>query len=464
MALSEGNVYVTDGAIPAVKNGYWLVVLPSTTLPTPLNRLPIGTYIGLNGRWVSQPNTTFNITINQGGLASVTIKRTDNSTIATATTPEYTVADTTIVNTNGEEIAVALAAGADVVIPLQQAEGTTGLGGITFPANTTGTIPNVNYTDSDGSEQSEPYGAEIVCTPQETLDEQVATASDSEIVTAINNAGKGIAIRDDLIQDQIGGSGILMGLEFGTSLSTPRGLDVYSGTLYVANVASNNLLLFNIANKSAAPTVYTGLPTGFSKVAVDGTYILGVGSTNTTNSIQVRSFASPATTVQTISYGARTYSCALIGGVAYVGALLVGEYKKYDPATGAQIGSAISTSNSSVRAILPHTNGTQYWVLTSNGALGTVELRNLSDDSLASSFSVNGGAGLNAMAYCNGNLCITYNQATGPSFLRGYSTAGVLQYTTYLNTLNCFGVASTGTYLMFSKDAYNELSNLFFVT
>lgn len=336
--------------------------------------------------------------------------------------------------------------------------------------NITAPDATINVVDQNSNPLATLVGKSNSTTTQEitvessNLEEILDDNTVSDIADTLETVGKDVTVRDQLIKNQTGGTtGILQGLTFGSSLSTPRGMDWMADNLYVANAISNNLVIFNTDNKAAAPSVVTGFPTGFSKVTVDGTYILGVGSTNTTNSIQVRSFASPSTTLQTISYGARTYSCALIGGVAYVGALLTGEIKKYNPATGAQIDSAIATSNTGVRAILPHTNGTQYWVLTSNGALGTVELRNLSDDSLASSFSVNGGTGLNTMVYCNGNLCITYNQATGPSFLRGYSTAGVLQYSEYLATLNCFGLASTGNYLMYSKDAYNELANLIFV-
>jgi len=53
----------------------------------------------------------------------------------------------------------------------QQAEGTTGLGGITFPANTTGIIPDVQWTDSDGSSETAPYGSSIVCTPSKDLED-----------------------------------------------------------------------------------------------------------------------------------------------------------------------------------------------------------------------------------------------------------------------------------------------------
>ena len=74
------------------------------------------------------------------------------------------------------------------VIPDQSAQGTTGQGAITFPANTTGTIPDVDYTDSDGSSQSAPYGTSIVCSPSKDLDEYTAQELEDGLTETQRNA------------------------------------------------------------------------------------------------------------------------------------------------------------------------------------------------------------------------------------------------------------------------------------
>jgi hypothetical protein len=148
----------------------------------------VGTYIGYKDKWVSQPNTTFNITINNGDL-TVAITRSDNTLIATAT-GNFQVGNTLIKNTVGTTIATALAQGADVIIPLQEAEGSTGQGSFTFPANTIGEVPDVPWTDSDGTPMVAPYGTPIVCnaTVCPTLQEVIDANTSANIATAINNA------------------------------------------------------------------------------------------------------------------------------------------------------------------------------------------------------------------------------------------------------------------------------------
>jgi len=57
-------------------------------------------------------------------------------------------------------------------IPDQTAKGTTDAGEISFAANTEGVIPDVDYTDSDGVEKTNPYGDALVCTPLSSLTDQ----------------------------------------------------------------------------------------------------------------------------------------------------------------------------------------------------------------------------------------------------------------------------------------------------
>ena len=70
----------------------------------------------------------------------------------------------------------------------QTAEGTTGAGTITFPANTTGTIPDVDYTDSDGSAASVPYGTSLVCTPSKDLPDYTNQELEDGLSEAQRNA------------------------------------------------------------------------------------------------------------------------------------------------------------------------------------------------------------------------------------------------------------------------------------
>lgn len=74
------------------------------------------------------------------------------------------------------------------VIPDQSAQGTTGQGAITFPTNTIGTIPDVDYTDSDGSSQSAPYGTSIICSPSKDLDEYTTQELEDGLTETQRNA------------------------------------------------------------------------------------------------------------------------------------------------------------------------------------------------------------------------------------------------------------------------------------
>lgn len=74
----------------------------------------------------------------------------------------------------------------------QTAQGTTGAGTITFPANTTGTIPDVDYTDSDGSAASVPYGTSLVCTPSKDLADYTCGELNSGLTRAQKELLQGI--------------------------------------------------------------------------------------------------------------------------------------------------------------------------------------------------------------------------------------------------------------------------------
>ena len=249
----NGNVLVTDDAIPPVQNGYWLVVLASIRTPPVRNRLPVGAYIGYNGKWVSQPNTIINITINNGGgSASITIQREDGSVIGTATTSPFTVGNTSIVNSLGTEIASAQAQGDAVLIPNQTAEGTTGLGGIAFSTNTVGTIPDVAYTDSDGSPETAPYGSTITCTPVvcQTLDELVDTSTSADVITAIQLANKECPVLEGLATEY-GGIG-----NFNTwgATTTPYCVGVNNNEFYVV-LDGGSVQVFDAATRTLQRTV-----------------------------------------------------------------------------------------------------------------------------------------------------------------------------------------------------------------
>jgi hypothetical protein len=248
----NGNVIVTDDAIPPVQNGYWLVVLASVRTPPVRNRLAVGAYIGYNGKWVSQPNTIINITINNSGSASITIRREDGSVIGTATTSPFTVLNTSIVNSLGTEIAVAKAQGDAVLIVNQTAEGTTGLGGITFPTDTTGIIPDVDYTDSDGSPQNAPYGSPITCTPIvcPTLDELVNTSSSPDVITAVQLANKECPVLEGLALEY-GGIG-----NFSTwgATTTPYCVGIENNEFYVV-LNGGSVQVFDAATRTLQRTI-----------------------------------------------------------------------------------------------------------------------------------------------------------------------------------------------------------------
>ena len=106
---------------------------------------------------------------------------------------DVTCANGTVVITNTDDtelysVSVPSGGTAEQVIPNQTAQGTTGQGAITFPANTTGTIPDVDYTDTDGSSQSVPYGTSIVCTPAKDLDEYTAQELEDGLTETQRNA------------------------------------------------------------------------------------------------------------------------------------------------------------------------------------------------------------------------------------------------------------------------------------
>jgi len=247
----NGNVLVTDDAIPPVQNGYWLVVLTSVRTPPVRNRLPDGAYIGYNGKWVSQPNTIINITINNGGgSTSITIRREDGSVIGTATTSPFTVLNTPIVNSEGTEIASAQAHGDAVLIPNQTAEGTTGLGGIAFSTNTVGIIPDVAYTDSDGSPATAPYGSSITCSACPTLDELVNTSSSAQVITAVQLANKECPVLEGLAAEY-GGVG-----NFATwgATTTPYCVGVNGNEFYVV-LNSGSVQVFDAATRTLQRTV-----------------------------------------------------------------------------------------------------------------------------------------------------------------------------------------------------------------
>ena len=248
----NGNVIVTDDAIPPVQNGYWLVVLTSVRTPPVRNRLPDGAYIGYQGKWVSQPNTIINITINNTSHADVTLLREDGTQIAIVTVAIYTVANTDIINTLGDIIAIAQAAGDPVEIPLQTAEGTTGLGGINFPANTVGEIPDVNWTDSDGSPMSNPYGSDISCTPTvcQTLDELVDSSSSADVITAVQLANKECPVLEGLALEY-GGIGNF--LTWGAT-TTPYCVGVNSDEFYVV-LDGGSVQVFDAATRTLQRTI-----------------------------------------------------------------------------------------------------------------------------------------------------------------------------------------------------------------
>jgi len=112
-----------------------------------------------------------------------------------------TCADGTVVITNSDGDTlytkeVASGATATQQVADQTAEGTTGAGTITFPANTTGIIPDVDYTDSDGSAASVPYGTSLVCTPSKGL----ADYTNQELENGLSEAQRNALTRVSLFK------------------------------------------------------------------------------------------------------------------------------------------------------------------------------------------------------------------------------------------------------------------------
>ena len=88
---------------------------------------------------------------------------------------------------------------AEQVIADQTAEGTTGLGAIYFPAGTIGTIPDVEYTDTDGSPASAPYGSAIACSAAADGTVKIKNSADTLLYTVEVGSGD---TEEQVIPDQ----------------------------------------------------------------------------------------------------------------------------------------------------------------------------------------------------------------------------------------------------------------------
>jgi hypothetical protein len=339
-------------------------VLPSKRQPPVRNRLADGAYIGYQGKWVSQPNTIINITINNTSSSSVTLLREDGTQIAIVTVPTYTVVSTDITNTLGDIIATAQAAGEPVEIPLQTAEGTTGLGDISFPANTVGVIPNVNWTDSDGSPMSNPYGSDISCTPVvcPTLDELVVSSTNQQVYDAIVLASKECFIQGQLLDRYKVGGFASIG-SFGTLAGSNGASMVYNGLIYITSL--NNVLIYN-ATTYALQTTVTGF-NGASEMAMspDGSQYAVVnfsGNTvrimDTAANTQIASFATIASP-WTVSYNAA-------GTELYISTITTSTITRYNLA-GSTLGTVTGFDG---RILEVRRVGTNYHVLTATGTAG----------------------------------------------------------------------------------------------
>jgi len=113
-------------------------------------------------------------------------------------------ADGTVNIVNSEDTllyskSVASGGTAEQVIADQTAEGTTGLGAISFPAGTTGTIPDVEYTDTDGSPATAPYGSAIACSAAADGTVEIKNSADTLLYTVEVGSGD---TEEQVIPDQ----------------------------------------------------------------------------------------------------------------------------------------------------------------------------------------------------------------------------------------------------------------------
>ena len=121
-------------------------------------------------------------------------------------------------------------------------------------------IPNVNWTDTDGSSNSTEYDRPITCTPGLTLQQQLNNTSASGILTALRAAtptGKDDEVQGLLLDAYTGDNDIMYGPYFGSSFSGPCSIDTDNTKIYIAQNGTGSIQVYDELTKTLTAT-YTG--------------------------------------------------------------------------------------------------------------------------------------------------------------------------------------------------------------